>query len=166
MVATETLETTHGRASRQKHDGKMTKVESSVLIDRPIEEVFAYAADVNKLAQWAGPVVGSKITSEGPVGVGTTSSRTTQFLGRHMESTYEITEYEPNSRYADKTTSGPVPINSRISLDPVDGGTKVTIQGELDAGGFFKLAEPLVARMAKRQVATDIQTLKDILEAQ
>ncbi len=144
----------------------MTKVEATVLIDRPIEEVFAYVADPSKAAQWAGPVVESRITSEGPVGLGTTSSRTTQFLGRNIESTYEITEYEPNSRYADKTTSGPVPINSRISFDSVDGGTKVTIAGELNAGGFFKLAEPLVARMARRQVETDAQTLKDLLEAQ
>ena len=144
----------------------MTTVESSVLIDRPIEEVFTYVTDPNNVAQWAGPVVESRITSEGPVGLGTTSSRVTQFLGRKMEAMYEITEYKPNSRYADKTTSGPVPMISRISFDSVDGGTKVTIQGELEAGGFFKLAEPLVARMARRQVETDAQTLKDLLEAQ
>jgi uncharacterized protein YndB with AHSA1/START domain len=142
----------------------MTKVKSSVLIDRPIEEVFAYVTDPKNVAQWAGPVVDSKITSEGPVGLGTTSSRTTHFLGRTVEATYEITEYEPNSRYADKTTSGPVPINSRILFEQVGGSTKVTIQGELEAAGFFKLAEPLVARMAKRQVSTDAQTLKDLLE--
>jgi uncharacterized protein YndB with AHSA1/START domain len=144
----------------------MTKVEASVLINRPIKEVFAYVADPSNAAQWAGPVVESKITSGGPVGRGTTSSRVTQLLGRNIESTYEITEYEPNSRYADKTTSGPVPINSRISFDPVDGGTKVTIQGVIKAEGFFKLAEPLVSRMARRQVETDAQTLKDLLEAQ
>jgi uncharacterized protein YndB with AHSA1/START domain len=144
----------------------MTKVEASVLINRPIKEVFAYVADPSNAAQWAGPVVESKITSGGPVGRGTTSSRVTQLLGRNIESTYEITEYKPNSRYADKTTSGPVPINSRISFDPVDGGTKVTIQGVIKAEGFFKLAEPLVSRMARRQVETDAQTLKDLLEAQ
>ncbi len=144
----------------------MTKIESSVLIDRPIEEVFAYVSDPSNAVQWAGPVAESKITSQGPLGPGTTSSRITQFLGRNFESTYEITEYEPNSLFADKTTSGPVPINSRISFDPVDGGTKVTVTGELEAGGFFKLAEPLVARMARRQVETDVQTLKDLLESQ
>jgi uncharacterized protein YndB with AHSA1/START domain len=142
------------------------KVESSILIDRPVEEVFAYVVDPNNTAQWAGPVVEAKKTSEGPVGLGTTSSRVTQFLGRNMEATYEITEYEPNRYYADKMTSGPVPITSRISVAPVDGGTKVTIAGEIEAAGFFKLAEPIFTRMAKRQVATDVQTLKDLLEAQ
>jgi len=142
------------------------KVESSILIARPVEEVFAYVVDPNNTAQWAGPVVEAKKTSEGPVGLGTTSSRLTQFLGRTMEATYEISEFEPNRYYADKMTSGPVPITSRISVAPVDGGTKVTIAGEFGATGFFKLAEPILARMSKRQLATDVQTLKDLLEAQ
>jgi uncharacterized protein YndB with AHSA1/START domain len=143
----------------------MTKVETDVLIQRPVEEVFAYVVDPANVAQWAGPVVEAKQTSEGPVGLGTTSSRVTQFLGRTIEATYEITEYEPYGLYADRTTSGPVPINSRISFAPVDGGTKVVIEGELEGAGFFKFAEPLMARMARRQLAADAQTLKDMLEA-
>ena len=83
-----------------------------------------------------------------------------------MEATYEITEYEENNYYEDKMTSGPVPINGRISFDEVDGGTKVTIAGDIDAAGFFKLAEPILSRMARRQTATDVQTLKDLLESQ
>jgi hypothetical protein len=83
-----------------------------------------------------------------------------------MEATYEIIEYEPNSYYKDKMTSGPVPINGRISFESVDDGTKVTIAGEIEAAGFFKLAEPILSRMARRQTETDAQTLKDLLEAE
>ena len=144
----------------------MAIVESSVVINRPVEEVFDYVVDPNNTAQWAGPVVEAKKTSDGPVGLGSTSKRVTQFLGRTMESTYEITEFEPHSYYRDKTTSGPVPMKSRISVDSVKEGAKVTIEGEIEAAGFFKLAEPLLSRMAKRQIATDVQTLKDMLEAQ
>jgi uncharacterized protein YndB with AHSA1/START domain len=144
----------------------MAAIEASVVINRPVEEVFAYVVDPNNTAQWAGPVVEAKQTSEGPVGLGTTSTRVTQFLGRSMEATYEITEFEPNKYYADTMTSGPVPINGRISFDSVKDGTKVTVKGEIGAAGFFKLAEPLLARMGKRQTATDVQTLKDLLEAQ
>jgi hypothetical protein len=36
---------------------------------------------------------------------------------------------------------------------------------EADIGGFFKMAEPLVARAIKKQFETDVSTLKDILEA-
>ena len=144
----------------------MTTVETSVVINRPVEEVFAYVVDPSNTAQWAGPVVKAKKTSDGPVGLGTTSKRVTQFLGRRMDATYEIIEFEPNNSYRDKTTSGPVPMKSRISVESVKEGAKVTITGEIEAAGFFKLAEPLLSRMAKRQISTDVQTLKDLLEAQ
>jgi hypothetical protein len=36
---------------------------------------------------------------------------------------------------------------------------------ETDAHGFFKLAEPVFARMARRDLATSAEHLKDILEA-
>ncbi len=143
----------------------MAKVKTSVLIDRPVGEVFSYVADPDQVAQWAGPVVESTKTSEGPVGVGTTSTRVTQFLGRTIEATHEITEFDPDSVYADRTTSGPVPIHSRILFEAADGGTKVTIEGELQAAGFFKIAEPVMLRVARRQVETDAQNLKEILEA-
>ena len=144
----------------------MATVESSVVINRPVEEVFAYVVDPKNTAQWAGPVIEAEKTSEGPIGLGTTSKRVTQFLGRTMEGTYEIIEFEPNSYYRDKTTSGPVPMKSRISVESVKDGAKVTIEGTIEAAGFFKMAEPLISRMAKRQIATDVQTLKDMLEAQ
>jgi hypothetical protein len=38
--------------------------------------------------------------------------------------------------------------------------------GNVDAEGFFKLAEPIVGRMLNRQTASDAANLKDLLEAQ
>ncbi len=142
------------------------RLEASAMIDRPVEEVFAFSTDIGNLALWAGPVTEATQTSEGSPGVGTTSTRVTQLLGRRFESDYEITEYQPNIRYAAKTTSGPVPIVETLSFEGSDGGTKVTIAGELETTGFFKLAEPILARITKRQVENDVATLKDLLEAQ
>ena len=41
----------------------------------------------------------------------------------------------------------------------------MTVVGRAEPGGFFKLAEPIVIRMAKRQLETDFANLKDLLEA-
>lgn len=143
----------------------MTKVKTSIWIARPAVDVFNYVADPENIALWAGPVLEAKKTSPGPVGVGTTSTRKTQLLGRTMESNYEITAYEPGQLYKDKTTSGPVNIESLVTFKENNGGTEVTIEGDIEAGGFFKLAEPVMARVIGRQVETDAQTLKDLLEA-
>ncbi len=142
------------------------RLEASAMIDRPVEEVFAFSTDIGNLALWAGPVTEAKQTSEGSPGVGATSTRVTQLLGRRFESDYEVTEYQPNSRYAAKTTSGPVPIVETLSFEGHEGGTRVTIAGDLEATGFFKLAEPILTRIVKRQLANDVATLKDLLEAQ
>jgi len=143
----------------------MAKVEVSVVINRPIEEVFALAGNVENNAQWQSGVLEAKVTSEGPMGVGTTYRYVSQLLGRRIETDGEITEYEPNRKYSFKSTSGPFPIEGVFTFEAADGGTKVTLTVKADVGGFFKMAEPLVARMINRQFETDVNTLKDVLEA-
>ena len=99
--------------------------------------------------------------------MGTTYTSVSRLLGRRLESDIEYTAYEPNKRVAGKVTSGPIPFQFETTFEPAaEGGTKVTTGGEGDVGGFFKLAEPIVARMLKRQFETDIANLKDLLEAQ
>ncbi|NIO68993.1 MAG: hypothetical protein GTN71_08145 [Anaerolineae bacterium] len=145
----------------------MPTIESnSVVINRSIEEVFAFMTDIEKWSQWASEVVEAKKTSEGPVGVGTTFSFLVQFLGRRMEGTNEVTDYAPNSKFAFKTTSGPVSAEDEITFESVTGGTKVTRVSRVETGGFFKLAEPILTRTAQRQFETNFANLKDLLEAQ
>jgi hypothetical protein len=50
-------------------------------------------------------------------------------------------------------------------LESVEGATRFTMLGETDAHGLFKLAEPVFARMARREWASSGETLKELLEA-
>jgi uncharacterized membrane protein len=143
----------------------MAKVEVSVVINRPIEEVFAFAANIENNAQWQSGVLEARVTSEGSIGVGTTYRYVTQLLGRRIEADGEVTGYEPNRKYSFKSTSGPFPIEGGLTCEAAEGGAKVTLAVEADIGGFFKMAEPLVVRTIKRQFEADVGNLKDILEA-
>ena len=89
-----------------------------------------------------------------------------KLLGRRLESTAEVTAYEPNAKIAFKSTSGPVQYEAWYIFEPVDAGTKLTIVGEAETGGFFKLAEGLVVRQFEKEMQTALAALKDILEAQ
>lgn len=144
----------------------MAKVEVSVVINRPIEEVFAFAANIENNAQWQSGVLKAQVTSEGPIGVGTTYRYVTQLLGRRIEADGEIIEYEPNKKYSFESTSGPFPIEGGLTCEAAEGGTKVTQVVEADIGGFFKMAEPLVVRTIKKQFEADVGNLKELLEAQ
>lgn len=144
----------------------MLKIEHSLVINRPVEEVFEFMTDPEKTPQYESGLLESGLTSEGPVGVGTTYREVRQFLGKRMESINEVTEYEPNSKFGFKTSSGPIPVEGNVTFESVEGGTRVSVIGQGEAGGFFKLAESIVGRMARRQLVADYANLKDLLEAQ
>jgi uncharacterized membrane protein len=144
----------------------MVRIEKSVVIDQPVEQVFEFVINAENDPLWQTQIQESKATSDGPFGVGTTTAQTAQFLGRRIETTAEITAYEQDRSYAWKSISGPVPGEGQSIFEAVgEGQTKFTIIGDVDVGGFFKLAEPLVARSARRMMETNLANLKDLLEA-
>jgi uncharacterized protein YndB with AHSA1/START domain len=141
------------------------KLESSIVINRPVEAVWAYVTDFEKMSLWNPATVETRLTSEGPVRKGSTYVWVGQWLGRHIESNCEVTEFDPNRKWSYRIVSGPLPGTASTMLESVDGGTKVTLSSEGEMGGFFKLAEPVVARMSKRQIEGMLANLKDMLEA-
>ena len=86
------------------------------------------------------------------------------FLGRRYESPSEYTEYIANKMWVDKTTSGPFQLELAATLDPVEAGTKITAHYRGESRGFFRLAEPLVVRLTKRQAEAAGENLKALLE--
>jgi uncharacterized protein YndB with AHSA1/START domain len=145
----------------------MMKFEESVIINRPIEEVFSYVTDYDTHIQWQSGLVEAGITSQGPLGVGSHYSYVTQMLGRRLETAGEITEHEPPNRHLWKATSGPLPeFQGGFIFEAVNGGTKVTMRAEGEPGGFFKLAEPIAMRMVRRQLGASLDNLKDLLESE
>ena len=71
----------------------MAKFESSIVINRPVEEVFALLSNQENNPKWQAESLEVKKTSDGPIGVGTTFHSVGQFLGRRVEGEYEVTEY-------------------------------------------------------------------------
>ncbi len=90
-----------------------------------------------------------------------------KIVGRRVEQNNEVTEYEPNSKLRFKSTSGgPISSEAEFTFQSVTGGTKVTFVGEGEGSGFFKITEPLIACVMKRQWETNVANLKDLPEAQ
>ena len=65
----------------------------------------------------------SVITSEGPLGVGTTFTDVAKFLGRRIESVWEITEYDPNRKVSLKSISSlkPPPFRWKAGFNAIPG---------------------------------------------
>ena len=144
----------------------MARIEIHLVINRPVEEVFAFVSNSENLPRWRSTSLEVKKTSEGPIVVGSTFRGRFTFLGRQFDGNIVVTAHEPNRVYVSKIAEEPFPLETGYTLEPAENGTHVTFTAVGEPGGFFKLAEPLVVSMAKRTYDTDLQNLKELLEAQ
>jgi uncharacterized protein YndB with AHSA1/START domain len=141
----------------------MIRIQASVTINHPLEEVFRFMTDNQNALQWQSGLLEARVTND-VVGVGKTWVDVVQVLGQRIEIASELTEFEPLRTVGFKSTSGPIPLEGRYVFEPDGEGTKVTFTLQGEAGGFFKLAEPIVARSTQRQWETNLANLKDLLE--
>ncbi len=142
----------------------MHRFEQSIVIERPPDEVFSFIHDFSRVPDRQPSLIESAQVSEAPLAVGSQIRQVRKFFGPRIESTFEVTEFEPPRQSAFKTTTGPVPMEGRYLLEPVAGGTRLTWRGEIEESGVLRLAEPVFARMAKRELETSFAHLKDLLE--
>lgn len=143
----------------------MIKTEKSIIIDRPVEEVFAYVSDLQNSPQWQNGVLEARRTTKGALGVGTQYTSVRKFMGRRMEAVIEFVAYEPNKKIAFKSTSGTTPFEEYFLFESTAEGTRLTSVLELQTGGLMGLADPLIAGSIKRQMDANFGDLKDLLES-
>ena len=141
----------------------MVNFEVALEINRPIGEVFAYVADPTNLPGW-NSLFEEVRSSETPVRRGTTISTRARFLGRKIESTLEVVEHVPNKTFAQRTDK-PFPFTITKVFEAAGKGTRVKGVFEGEPGGFFKVGEPILARIAKKQFQVQLDTMKELLEA-
>jgi len=142
----------------------MAKVKNTITIHRPIDDVFNFVADYHNNVKWQTGVITAEFTSPGSIRVGTTYKYDAAFMGRKMETTGELTVYDPPKKIAWKSTSGPFPMSGSTNFESVGEGTLVTDIIEAEPGGFFKLAGPLLAKQMESQTGNDMKKLKENLE--
>ena len=131
-------------------------------IDRPAADVFAFVTDPDRLPEWQTNTVSS--VADGPMAVGTRLREVHRAAGgKEVRSVVEVAEFEPGRVFALRVVEG-TPIHLRITLDPADGGTRMTFRAHGELTGALRLAQPLLARVLKRQFSEQLATLSRVLE--
>lgn len=143
----------------------MFETTNSIFINRPPQDVFSVITDPAKQSHWQNMAESAEWTSNGSHGVGSTQRAVAKFLGRKIETEIEITAWEPPHRVDYKFVNGPYPAQVSNTLQPQGEGTLLTAQSQGEMGSFFKLAEGLVARQLEKQLATNFESLKLLMES-
>jgi carbon monoxide dehydrogenase subunit G len=117
----------------------MPEATRTIAIDRPPDQVYAFLTDPANDRIWRPGV--KEIAAEGAPGVG---RRIHQVVagpgGRGINADLEVTAYDAPSRYAFRTTSGPVrPVGEYRLAAAGEGATEVRFTLTADVGGWKRL---------------------------
>ena len=143
----------------------MIHIISSTFIQQPINRVFDFISKPENDFQWQYETLSSSQTSEGVISVGSSFRSTGHLMGNRIQSTFEVTEYEPNKRYGFKSLSGPLQSITSYSLDISKRYTQVKISTQANVVNKLDFNENILEKKMKRQIKENLAMLKNILES-
>lgn len=145
----------------------MAPIVLTIDIACPPQEVFAYATDPARFADWQHDVVSARPAASGPPGVGSRFT-TTRRIGRAERTmTQEITQANPPGTWAVRGVDGPIRPNVTLTVEPGDNGSRsrATFTFDFQGHGIGMLLVPLVRRMTAKGAPASLRNLKEVLES-
>ncbi len=140
----------------------------SAVIDRPINEVFAFLGAGTNDPSFSPRVQQITQTTPGPVGVGTVFESTVKDAGMTSTRRFELTSFEAPTkiRWAERSKNMITVPEGGYDLEPVsDTQTKMTIHNQLEGHGFGKLILAFALRAAIKDAPALAQRIKSAVEA-
>lgn len=141
--------------------------ELSTVINRPLEDVFAFFRDIDQHAGQKGTIVPvyDKITP-GPTGVGTRYREVVQILPFVTgEILTEVVGFEPLRRLAYHYVALGMAGELAYTFELVEGGTRLAQQQSLQPGGWMRLFSPLIGTAFSRMAARRLAGIQRFLES-
>lgn len=140
-------------------------IRSSIVINRPIEDVFAVLTNVENTGKWFPGNVKEWWTSPPPHGVGSTRRARVKVGFITTENDAVATVYEPPHRAGMKGTSKNAPFEAMLTFEPVDGGTLVETIVEISMRGPAKAFGGMFTRWYGRGWDRGLVNLKRMMES-
>lgn len=145
----------------------MPAIVSTIDIARPPDDVFSYATDPARFAEWQDDVVTVRVEETGPPSVGARFTTTRRIGAVERTMTQEITEIDPPRSWAVRGVGGPIRPHASITIEPLDGSAKsrVTFALDFEGHGIGVPLVPMVRRMAGKAAPMSYRKLKHRLES-
>jgi hypothetical protein len=141
----------------------MLTIERSVVINRPIEQVFTFVANFENEPLYNPSLLSMRKTSPGPIGLGTTWQEVVRLAGAHDRT---VTVYESDQTLVYQNDRRPFPVEITFRFASVPNGTLLTASPTIELGGVFKLGAPMFRLLLPTLVERIVSAIKKVLKAQ
>lgn len=144
----------------------MSAIVTTVDVDRPAAEVFAYATDPTLFSEWQQGVVDGHLDSAGEPKVGDRCQMTRRVGGANRSSTSLLIHLDPPRTWGVRGIDGPIRATVDLTVEPIaETRSKLTIAVDFAGHGIGKLLVPLVVRgQARKEMPANLARLKARLE--
>jgi carbon monoxide dehydrogenase subunit G len=143
----------------------MLTVEESIVVDKPRAEVAAFFAEPENTAVYSSNLIDYEVVSGGPQEIGRRAKFSVKVVGVRLDYTDELVEYVEGERFKTASKEGRIPYSITLTFADEGSGTKVTwLQGVGSLGGVFKLGDGLVVKMYSKDVRSNLEKAKALLE--
>jgi carbon monoxide dehydrogenase subunit G len=143
----------------------MAQISSSIVINRPIEDVFAVLTNVENTGKWFPGHVEEWWTSPPPHGLGSTRHARVKMGLMTSENDAVAMVYEPPHLAVMKGTSPNAPFEAMLKFDETDGGTRVEVTTEMFLRGPSKLFGGMFSRSYGKSWDEGLVNLKRMMES-
>lgn len=138
---------------------------ASIVVRRPVAEVFAFVADARNRPSWDDSVVTEELTSAEPIRQGTTVHTRLRSMGREYAYDWVVTSFEPPVGMIVTSTAGPLPTTLTYVLTDLGGATQVEFTVVGRPTGALRLLRPAVSRSTQKNLDRSFGRLQQVLEA-
>ncbi|MBN1304387.1 MAG: SRPBCC family protein [Anaerolineales bacterium] len=142
----------------------MINLHSSTVIYRPVNHIFNFISKAENDFQWQYGTLDSTKVYSSASNVGTVFRSIGHLMGRRVQSTFEVTEYETDRKFGFKSLSGPLHSFTSYTLEMANGSTKVTVSEQANVINFFQVDEAILERTLKKQLKENLALLKSLME--
>ena len=144
----------------------MINIQVSTQVSRPRSEVFEFLTEVDNFPRWQSGVSEAASLTPGALHVGSQFTEAASIGPWKLRIVGTVTDLKVNERLAFQArSSGPLDCDVRIDLQPIAGGTRVTLSGAARLKGFWRLLQPMLARELRNETQAELASLKQLLEA-
>jgi carbon monoxide dehydrogenase subunit G len=140
---------------------------ATTMVNRPIEQVFAFLADGTNDRRFSPRVQEIRKTTDGPVGVGTVYESTVKDAGMKSSREFKLTGFDEPAkiRWTETSTNAITVPEGGYDLEPAGvGATKLTIFNNFEGHGLGKVILPLAARAARKDADAFAGRIKAAVE--
>jgi uncharacterized membrane protein len=137
-------------------------IRNSIVVRRPVDSVFAYAAQFDRHPEWQPDLKGAEF--DGPAAVGKTGVETRQVGRRTHSYQWRVSAYDSPHTLGFETLSGPMRPAGTMRFSPDGESTRVTFEMFLNPRGFMRLVAPIIERQVRRGDIDHLERFKGILE--